>query len=212
MGFDLNNFPTSSAARRMMSRITPIYGKSYVTKWIFEVMGAEIDFSVQKFNELKLQASPETATWGLKYWEQRYGIYPEEIVPIEERRRKIISRRIARLPMNPAKMGKILSAAYGREAKVEENVAPYTFGVAFGGGSPVDIAGVLAHIQKIKPAHQSCLVRFARGIGIYAGAGQCAVYRPAAIVEGYSTARKVGQAICVGGAVYQVNRQTVKIL
>ena len=41
---DLENFPTSESARRMMDRITKgFYEKSYVGKWIFQVMGMEWD-------------------------------------------------------------------------------------------------------------------------------------------------------------------------
>lgn len=242
MGIDLDNFPTSPAARRMMSRITPIYGRSYTGKWIFESMGTEIDFAEQKFAELKQQASPETATWGLKYWEQRYGIFPDELDSLEERRRKIISRRITRAPMNPVNMGRILSAFCGRETGIKENVAPYTFMVTVSenGCAGVDIAGLLSLIHEIKPAHQTCSVRFVSNTNIYAGAGQCMVYRPAAIIDGYSVSReaghsvyagaeqnmvyepaavtdgfsvsrKTGQAVCTGAAVGQVSCQTVKI-
>lgn len=213
MKTDLDNFPVSLTARRMMSRITGIYDRSYVGKWIFEIMGAEFDFAHGKFGELRIQTSPDTATWGLKYWEQRYGIYPEESDPIEERRRRVISRRIARLPMNPVKMEQILSAAYGCRAKVEENVAPYTFSVEMDrdSGVQVDIAEVLALIQKIKPAHQSCQVCFVKTTSIYAGAGQSQIYKPAAIMDGYSAERKTGQAICTGAVVYQTIRQTVKM-
>ena len=38
---NLENFPTSPAAKRMMKTVSPIYDKSYVAKWIFQVMGLE---------------------------------------------------------------------------------------------------------------------------------------------------------------------------
>ena len=91
--FDINNFPTKESAKRMLSRITRIYDKSYVGKWIFEVMGAEIDLMWDRIEELKLQASPGSATWGIQYWEQRYGIPPDPSLTLEERRKRIIERR-----------------------------------------------------------------------------------------------------------------------
>lgn len=204
MGIDLDNFPTSPSARRMISRITPIYGRSYVGKWIFEVMGAEVDFTEQKFAELRLQALPETATWGLKYWEQRYGIYPDESVPIEQRRRRIMPYRMPRLPMNPVRMERILSEAIGREVKIKENIAPYTFGITIDGNSSiqVDIAGLFDHIQEIKPAHQSYSVTFVKNTRIYAGANLYAKYKPAAIIDGYSVSREAQQAVNTGAGQY----------
>ncbi len=68
MDFDIDNFPTRTTAKRMLSRITGIYEKSYVGKWIFEVMGAEIDPALERFEELKLQTSQCSSTWGFKFW------------------------------------------------------------------------------------------------------------------------------------------------
>ena len=43
--FNIENFPTSETAKRMMTYITGngFYDKSYVGKWIFQVMGLEWD-------------------------------------------------------------------------------------------------------------------------------------------------------------------------
>ncbi len=204
MGIDLDKFPTSPSAQRMISRITPIYEKSYVGKWIFEVMGEEVDFSRQKVDELRLQTSPETATWGLKYWEQRYGIYPDEAIPLEKRRRKILEHRMARLPMNPARMENILSAASGREVLIKENVAPYTFGITIDGnnGEQVNLVDLFALIDKIKPAHQSYRVAFVRNTRIFAGANLFTKYKPAAIIDGYTLEREVHQTVQAGVGQY----------
>lgn len=42
---NIENFPTSEAAKRMMGYITGngFYDRSYVGKWIFQVMGIEMD-------------------------------------------------------------------------------------------------------------------------------------------------------------------------
>jgi hypothetical protein len=36
---DLEKFPTSPAAKRMMKTISPVYDKAYVGKWLLQVMG-----------------------------------------------------------------------------------------------------------------------------------------------------------------------------
>ena len=42
--FDLEQFPTSESAKRMLSYVTPgFYDNSYVGKWLYQVMGLEYD-------------------------------------------------------------------------------------------------------------------------------------------------------------------------
>ena len=66
---DLENFPTRPTARDMMGMISPIYEKSYVAKWIFEVMSVPLTLAQDTVDDLRNQAFPETATWSLPYWE-----------------------------------------------------------------------------------------------------------------------------------------------
>ena len=95
--FDIEHFPTNPTALRMLSRISPIYDRSYVGKWIFEVMGADMGDVRLRFEELRAQAFPETATWGLMYWEQRYGLpVGSGLADIEARRRRVLGRRRSR--------------------------------------------------------------------------------------------------------------------
>lgn len=141
--FDLEKFPENCVSKRMISRVSPIYERSYVAKWLYEVMGREVDDAEIRFSELREQANPETATWALRYWEQRYGIETNENRSLAARRADIIARRGARAPMNPARVEAILSAMTGRAVHVEENVAPYTI--------RVDIeAGVSLATRKLK--------------------------------------------------------------
>ena len=157
--FDIEHFPTSPTALRMMSRISPIYDRSYVGKWIFQVMGLDMDDVRLCFEELRLQAFPETATWGLTYWEQRYGITPSSTQTLEERRRAVLSKRHSREPMNPAKIEHIIQTMTGMSAKVTENVADYTFAVEiFSDGSPIDFDAVFSKLKRIKPSHQRMIL------------------------------------------------------
>lgn len=42
--FDLENFPTSESAKRQLGYVTAgFYDRSYVGKWIFQVIGMEYD-------------------------------------------------------------------------------------------------------------------------------------------------------------------------
>lgn len=165
--FDIEKFPTSPTALRMLSRISPIYDRSYVGKWIFQVMGLDFDDVRLRFEELRLQAFPETATWGLTYWEQRYGITPSSGQTIEERRRPVILKRNAREPMNPAKVEYIIQTMTGFRAKVTENVADYTFSVEiFSDGSEFDFDAVFSKLKRIKPSHQRMIMYLTTDVGI----------------------------------------------
>lgn len=202
MGFDINNFPTKVSAKRMLSRITGIYGKSYVGKWIFEVMGAEIDPAWERVKELRLQASPVTATWGLKYWEQRYGIETDLTLSLEERRKRIIERRMPRLPINPARLEAMLSEICGRDVAIKENIAPYTFGIYIessgNNNSVVDMNRLFALLNKVKPAHQRYRMSFVQNIGIYIATGTTAHkvhYIQAGTRPGISTGWRIGRRI-----------------
>ena len=154
--FDIEHFPTNPTALRMLSRISPIYDRSYVGKWIFEVMGADMDDVRLRFEELRAQAFPETATWGLFYWEQRYGLPVGGGFDYEVRRRKVLGRRRSRAPMNPKRVERILSELTGREVIVTENVANYTFRVEIEPGDNfIDIAEAMRRLKQIKPSHQA---------------------------------------------------------
>ncbi len=158
---NLENFPTSPAAKRMMKTVSPIYDKSYVAKWIFQVMGLEIDEAWQFIEELRLQAFPETATWGITYWEQRYNIPPDESLSLEERRQRVIIKRGKRSPMNPARIERIVRDVTGREDMVTEQNGEYTFYISIlPGESTVDYQELIDTIKSVKPSHLAFKVLF----------------------------------------------------
>lgn len=119
---NLEQFPTSDTAKRMMRNITGngFYDNSYVGKWIFQVMGMEMDEARKIVEELPLQAFPETATWGLKYHEQKYGLPVKENLPVEERRRIILEKRNLKAPMTPWRMEIILKDLLGCIVSIED--------------------------------------------------------------------------------------------
>lgn len=171
--FDIEHFPTSEAAVRMMSRISPIYDRAYVGKWIFQVMGEELDDVRLRFIELKDQAFPETATWGLKYWEQRYGVRADENASIEDRRQAVLSKRNTHAPLNPARMAERIEGMTGGKATIQEDVAPYTQSVTVTDGEGADTDAVLAWIKRVKPSHITITLKMASKpvkTTVYAGA------------------------------------------
>ncbi|MGI6497995.1 MAG: putative phage tail protein [Oscillospiraceae bacterium] len=164
---DLEKFPTSPAAQRMIKTVSPIYDKSYVGKWIFQVMGMEIDEAWRFMEELRLQAFPETATWGIVYWEQRYHIVPDENLTIEERRQRVIIKRGRRAPMNPARIERFTRDVTGREAVITELGEDYIFFISIlPGESEVDYSELIATIRSVKPSHLSFRVLFQTNVNL----------------------------------------------
>jgi hypothetical protein len=164
---DLENFPTRETARDMMSMISPIYEKSYVGKWIFEVMSEPLALAQQTVKDLEKEAFPETATWSLPYWEQAYGIDTNENLSQEERRWKIVKKRNFRNPMNPYRIAQLVSDVCGRTAELIENVAPHTFEIRIGPGeSEAELQAIIDEVNKDKQSQKSFRVVFETPVGI----------------------------------------------
>lgn len=161
MAIDLEHFPTNETAQRMLDRVSPIYEKSYVGKWLFEIMGLEMEEARIYFEELRQQAFPERTTWAIEYWERRYAIIPKPTEDLETRRRNIGIKRSERFPMNPARMEAIVNRITNSSSTVTENVEDYTFRVTIDGAVVgMNLLEVLKEIKKRKPSHQNfdCLV------------------------------------------------------
>src|SRR5690606_18838773 len=146
---------TSPSGRRMLGYIVPIYDFDRFALHIFQALGLEIDDAWQLVQEVRKQAFVQTATWGLRYWEQRFGLPVNESIPIEQRRSRILVWMNTEWPMTRRRMKTIVSEAVGLPVEIEENVAPYTFLVLINWNEdkPLDLARVREVIEEAKPAH-----------------------------------------------------------
>lgn len=127
--FDLENFPTSASANRMLSYVSDgFYDNSYVGKWIYQVMGIEYDAALEIVEELSEQFFPETATWGLMYHEIKWGLPVRENLSYEERRRLIYEKRDYRAPMTPYRMERYLQDITGFEVHIADVNDPGEYG------------------------------------------------------------------------------------
>lgn len=128
---DLEHFPTSKTAEEMLEYVTKgWYDRAYVGKWLYQVMGLAMDQVKQIYKELPEQFFVETATWGLAYHEQKYGLPVKENVAYEERRRAILQRMKSRVPMCPYQMERLLQRQLGVEAEVSDVHDPGSLGYA----------------------------------------------------------------------------------
>ena len=154
---DLENFPTSAAAKRMLSYVsTGFYDESYVGKWIYQVMGAKMDFLEDMVETLPYQAFVSTATWGLQYWEILVGLPVREDLPDGERRERILTRLDNRHAVNPAWLSWFCSSITGRTVTVTENQGTYTFSVRIESGEGNNnLETMIRRLDAVKPAHLS---------------------------------------------------------
>ena len=150
---------TSPTAKRMLERVSPIYDDSYVGLWMFQVIGLAYDEVWDKIYDLPNQLYPETATWAIELWEERYGITPDDTLSIEERRRKVIRKRTRSGAFTPKKIEALAENMTGFPARVVENVAPYTFAVYLSATTSDDDA-LRSEIKRLKPSHCSFEIRY----------------------------------------------------
>ncbi len=152
--FDIERFPESEVAKRMLSRVSPIYEKAYVGKWLFEVIGIEMDEVHKIFRELPEQRFVESVTWGVAYLEQKYGIGNDDSLSLEARRSRLKKKRRRRYPLNPFHMEKLIKDFVGLSVEVDETLESGILHI----GTEVNAdlsnsVSLFTEIKRIKPAH-----------------------------------------------------------
>ena len=166
---DIEKFPISPGALRMMDTVTKgFYDKSYVAKWLFQVMGIEIDRLRELMKEIPEQIFPETATWGLMYHEQKWQLPVRENLSREERRTLICQKRDFRAPMTPFRMEKYLADATGFKVYIADASDPGEYGffpshpnifkVYFIGEGTPDLKLIYDMINQLKQSHTAYII------------------------------------------------------
>ncbi len=162
--FELEKFPTSESAKRQISYVSEdFYEKSYIGKWLFQVIGLEYDDIANLLEELPSQMFPETATWGLKYHEIKWNLPVRENLPYEERRKLIYQKRDLKAPMTPYRIETYLTDAVGFQVQVSDihdsgkynfkPKHPNVFQVTFIGEGTLNVKVVKAVLDKLKQSH-----------------------------------------------------------
>ncbi|KEI96352.1 YmfQ family protein [Clostridium botulinum] len=147
----------SKKGKEMITYVSPIYEQSKVIQSIFEAIGYEWDTAGLLANDILKQFFPQTATWGLIYWEEAVNVVNKPTEEIERRRRKVIAKLQSRYAINPKRMALILKNYTGADILITEDIAPYTFEVKLTGreGFPKSLEDLYKEVKKIKPSHLS---------------------------------------------------------
>ncbi|AGX43270.1 YmfQ family protein [Clostridium saccharobutylicum] len=133
--------------------VPPIIYKNM--KAIYDAQGAQLGSIYYYMNDLINQCFIDTATWGLTYWEEEYGIETNLNYSYEERR-EIVKAKMRGQGTTTKKMLKITAEAFsGGEVNIIEENANYSFIVQFVGvkGIPCNMQAFINMLEDIKPAH-----------------------------------------------------------
>jgi len=149
----------STSAKRMIGTVSPIYEESYVGCWLFEDIGREWDRLWEIIDELPDQLFPQSVTWLIEHWEERYKVTPNPGDDIETRRRRLLEAEARPAPFTPWALDRWVYALCGRHATIDEHVAAYTFAVHIEDApdaQPLDWSKVRNYILTHKQSHMSC--------------------------------------------------------
>ena len=158
---------TNETAQEIIDWVSQLYGDSYVGLWIYQVMGVILGEVRAMAEQLRQEVRPSTAEELLALWEETYGLSSGDGLTVAQRQARLLDRKLTRSPANPAKLEHLVQSLTGCEARVTENVAPYTFTVElFCEGRAVDFDAVLRGLQRIKPSHQQMQLYMTAAAGI----------------------------------------------
>jgi len=157
----LRDIIQSPTAERMRHMVTDgFYDRSRTGLWMFEVIGREYGDMAKWSEELKYEINPQTCTWSISIWEWVYEIESDETLPLEVRRQNLSSKRLSRLPINPARIEATLSFITGCLITVIDPISPYKFHVISDESNTmiIDYSTALKKLRTIKPSHLSFIM------------------------------------------------------
>lgn len=144
----------SPKGRKFLGYISPIYEQSVIMQAILEAIGTEWDDVDRLTDEVFAQLFPQTATWGIVYWEMLLKIPVNKGLPIEQRRARVLSKMQTRWPVTKARMEQIVRTYSGdKQAYIRQFFNEYRFEVLFNLAQSIDLKTVNEVVSETKPAH-----------------------------------------------------------
>lgn len=144
--------PESPRTEGMVSACPDYVQSSTVWAAIMNAKGLEYDRIQGMEDDLALQLSPYTATWGLVYWEQSVGLAHRLTEPYELRRPQVLTR-LQNSKNFDLEMVRTIIENYGEPATVTIDHANFIVTTAFHRGIPPYIAAIKRDIESVIHAH-----------------------------------------------------------
>lgn len=122
---------------------------------IYRAEGYELGLLQYYLDDLAKQAFVSTATWGLVYWEEQYGIATNLTLDYEDRREILYAKMRGQGTTTIAMIKQTAEAFSGGEVDVIEDNPNHFFIVCFVGvkGIPRNMQAFINMLEDIKPAH-----------------------------------------------------------
>lgn len=144
----------SAKGRRLFGYISPIYDHAVIMQAVMEAIGSEWDDVDWLIEEVFSQLFPQTATWGIVYWERLVGIPRNDSLSIEQRRARVLTRMQTRWPMTKERMEQLVRTfSKDKQAYIRQFFNEYRFEVLFNLAQSIDLKTVNEVVSEAKPAH-----------------------------------------------------------
>lgn len=153
------NVPNSEEIRKYFIDLKQ-YVPSFISEiiemeTIYDLQGAELGGLLCYLDDIFKQFFIDTATWGLVYWENEYGLETNLTMSYEERREVIKAKKRGQGTTTKEMIKNVAEAFSGGEVNIIEDNANYSFIVQFIGikGIPKNMQIFKNMLEDIKPAH-----------------------------------------------------------
>ena len=115
--------------------------------------GGEFDIIRAITDDMMNQFNPQTATWGLKLWEEFLDLDGEN-KSVEERRNQIILKTLTSY-ITPISLERLLKGIVKTNVWVTNSIVPYTFSIEISTDNnvAVNLGSVIKVVEEVKPAH-----------------------------------------------------------
>lgn len=135
--------------------VPPFVCQIHEMKALYEVQGKELGDLNYYISDLLKQCFIDTATWGLLYWEDEYGIETNLSLSYEQRREILKAKKRGQGTTTKAMLKNAAEAFSGGEVSIIEDNENYLFIIQFVGvkGIPQNMQAFMNMLEDIKPAH-----------------------------------------------------------
>ena len=101
------------------------------------------------------QLTIDTATWGLKYWEQAYGVTPQITDTVEERRGRVKAKMRSPQTVTAAMLENLTDSYINGQSVVTELPRQHKVQIQFNGdyGIPSNLESLTAALLEVLPSH-----------------------------------------------------------
>lgn len=101
------------------------------------------------------QLTIDTATWGLKYWEQAYGVTPQITDTVEERRGRVKAKMRSPQTVTAAMLENLTDSYINGQSVVTELPRQHKVQIQFNGdyGIPANLESLTAALLEVLPSH-----------------------------------------------------------